>query len=230
MYSGAIVVHTCGLSSGSPFMNKFYLSFIRSTSCAYRHPRLYVASPMKILRALSLCCVPVIDGERRTMGKERRGRKLPCVVSHRSTQHTQRFLFHRVLFVPVRRNMREILPSSAFLRQHRDQAHTSITHKKVRGRGRAPQHTGASSMSWRPGPQLSSRLSSPDFDERDLWTQRFITKTDDGELSLDVKVSSGVRNPLKNSEESKVFMLLWLLVTVYSRGDSRGWLILYHVF
>ncbi|CAM9615424.1 unnamed protein product, partial [Hapterophycus canaliculatus] len=46
-------------------------------------------------------------------------------------------------------------------------------------------------MFWQPGPQPSSPLNSPDFDERDLWTQRFITKTDDGELSLDVNAMNG---------------------------------------
>lgn len=33
-------------------------------------------------------------------------------------------------------------------------------------------------------------LGSSDYDERDPWIQRFISKTDDGELSLDVNVSS----------------------------------------
>lgn len=48
----------------------------------------------------------------------------------------------------------------------------------------------APSMAWRPGPRFSLGLSSSDYDERDPWIQRFISKTDDGELSLDVNVSS----------------------------------------
>lgn len=42
-------------------------------------------------------------------------------------------------------------------------------------------------MAWRPGPQPSGS-GSGEYDERDPWTQRFISKTDDGELSLDVNV------------------------------------------
>ncbi|CAB1113870.1 unnamed protein product [Ectocarpus sp. CCAP 1310/34] len=45
-------------------------------------------------------------------------------------------------------------------------------------------------MAWRPGPRSSLGLGASDYDERDPWIQRFISKTDDGELSLDVNVSS----------------------------------------
>lgn len=44
-------------------------------------------------------------------------------------------------------------------------------------------------MAWRSGSQPPGS-GSGEYDERDPWTQRFISKTDDGELSLDVNVSS----------------------------------------
>ncbi|CAN0263621.1 unnamed protein product [Pylaiella littoralis] len=48
-------------------------------------------------------------------------------------------------------------------------------------------------MAWRPGPQHSPGLGSPEYDERDPWIQRFISKTDDdGELFLDVNAMNGV--------------------------------------
>lgn len=43
-------------------------------------------------------------------------------------------------------------------------------------------------MAWRPGPPPSPGLPTSDYDQRDPWTQRFISKTDGGELSLDVNV------------------------------------------
>lgn len=51
----------------------------------------------------------------------------------------------------------------------------------------------AQSMAWRPGPQPSPGLGSLEYDERDPWTQRFISKTEeDGELFVDVNVSTAV--------------------------------------
>ncbi|CAM9270645.1 unnamed protein product [Ectocarpus fasciculatus] len=47
-------------------------------------------------------------------------------------------------------------------------------------------------MAWRPGPRSSLGLDSSDYDERDPWIQRFISKTDDGELSLDVNAMNGL--------------------------------------
>lgn len=48
-------------------------------------------------------------------------------------------------------------------------------------------------LAWRKGPQLSPGSTFHDYDERDPWTQRFISKTDDGELSLDVDVRRVIR-------------------------------------
>lgn len=47
---------------------------------------------------------------------------------------------------------------------------------------------GGAEMAWRPGPPFSQGLARPDYDERDTWTQRFLSKTEDGQLSLDVNV------------------------------------------
>ncbi|CAN0263920.1 unnamed protein product [Ectocarpus sp. 12 AP-2014] len=47
-------------------------------------------------------------------------------------------------------------------------------------------------MAWRPGPRSSLGLGASDYDERDPWVQRFISKTDDGELSLDVNAMNGL--------------------------------------
>lgn len=44
-------------------------------------------------------------------------------------------------------------------------------------------------MAWRPGPALSQSLDLPGYDEKDPWTQRFISKAENGDLGLNVHVS-----------------------------------------
>lgn len=60
-----------------------------------------------------------------------------------------------------------------------------------------------STMAWRPGPQPSGS-GSCEYDERDPWTQRFISKTDDGEISLDVNVS--LMNPSETTRGRESFL------------------------
>lgn len=43
-------------------------------------------------------------------------------------------------------------------------------------------------MVWRPGPAIDEDITFSDHDERDPWIKRFISRTDDGQLSLDVEV------------------------------------------
>lgn len=58
-------------------------------------------------------------------------------------------------------------------------------------------------MAWRPGPAIGRDINFNDHDERDPWIKRFISRTEDGELSLDVEVNMPLRTSFSTSLEGK---------------------------
>lgn len=64
-------------------------------------------------------------------------------------------------------------------------------------------------MTWRPGPAISGGACFPDYDETDPWTQRFISKADDGKLSLDVQVKT------RHSRSSKAYKMKLLFYMIF---------------